>query len=475
MPLAEVIAFWDEEDRARLQDGLARTERLGERLDFEGRTARRDDQVVRWWRLIGDPVIEHGRCVALRGAAVETTHWRETQARERSARKAADEMSGFLATMSHEIRTPLNGVLGMAQAMSHDDLSGLQRRRLEAIQTSGEALLSLLNDVLDMSCLEAGQVELEAGLVDPERLIDGARSVFSALARDKDIDLSLSVADDARGPWIGDPLRVRQVLHNLLSNAVKFTERGAIGVEFYQDGRQLSLRVRDSGVGIPQRLLGQVFEKFIQGDTGTTRRYGGSGLGLTITRDLVTMMGGEIGVESVEGRGSVFTVKLPLARAMAPAVAQLASPDRTDPAAVQSGPDDDGLRILAAEDNPTNRLVLKSLLEGVGYELVLVEDGKAAVEAWRDGVWDVILMDIQMPVMDGVTASKVIRDAERRLGRRRTPIVAVTANAMPHHQAQYLAAEMDAVVPKPLDLRKLLETMEAALQPPEARMHKLAC
>jgi len=457
----EVALFWIEEDRAGFVQALDRVEASGERLTFEGRSAAEDGS-VKWWRLFGEPVMENGRCVALRGAGQDVTDWRDLQERARAALHAAEAMSGFLATMSHELRTPLNGVLGMAQAMARDPLSATQRERLSVIEGSGEALLSLLNDLLDLSKIEAGKTVLEDGVVDVQALADGARAIFTALVRDKDVAFHLSVAPTAGGYWQGDPTRVRQVLHNLISNAVKFTDHGSIAVDLFHTDKGLTINVADTGVGIAADRLGDVFERFVQADASTTRRHGGSGLGLTICRDLVALMDGDIQVESVEGKGTTFTVTLPLARAEAPPseVAQERADNLADSGA--------GLRVLAAEDNPINQIVLKTLLGQVGIEPTLVANGQEALDAFVAGAWDLVLMDIQMPVMDGLTALKKIRQAEREQGMAHTPVIALTANAMAHHRVEYLAAGMDAIVAKPIDFACLLETMDAVMAAAEA-------
>jgi len=247
------------------------------------------------------------------------------------------------------------------------------------------------------------------------------------------------------------------VLHNLISNAVKFTDRGSIAVELEGNPEGLVLRIQDTGVGIAAGKLETVFERFVQADASTTRRHGGSGLGLTICRDLTSLMGGEIAVESVEGVGTTFTVNLPLTR-----IEGAPSEIVLEPAAALDAPTD-GLRVLAAEDNPINQLVLRTLLGAVGVDVSIVSNGQEALDAWRDGVWDLVLMDIQMPVMDGVSAVRSMREIEREERRRKTPVIAVTANAMDHHRAEYLAAGMDSLVSKPISLASLLQTMDAVL------------
>jgi PAS domain S-box-containing protein len=453
MPLAEANAFWCDEDRVRFEEALVRVQASGERLVFEGRSA----GAGKSWRLFGEPVLDGDRCVALRGAAQDISDWRDAMERERAALRAAEAMSGFLATMGHELRTPLNGVLGMAQSMGRGELSPQQRERLATIEASGAALLSLLNDLLDLSKIEAGKIELEDGVVDVDVLAHEARAVFGELIRDEDVTFSISAADDARGCWRGDPTRIRQMLHNLISNAVKFTGHGSIRVDISAGDGGLVFKIQDSGIGIAADKLDAVFERFVQADASTTRRFGGSGLGLTICRDLVVLMGGDILVESVEGRGTTFTVNLPLERLERPSKAPDAAP------AVGPAPGAVPLRVLAAEDNPINQIVLRTLLGEVGLEATIVGNGQEALDAWRNRPWDIVLMDIQMPVMDGVTAVKSMREIERREGRVRTPVIAVTANAMAHQEATYRAAGMDAMVAKPINLTLLLGAMDAAL------------
>jgi signal transduction histidine kinase/AmiR/NasT family two-component response regulator len=374
----------------------------------------------------------------------------EALSRAEASGRAKDE---FLATMSHELRTPLNSVLGMAQAMEVGELSDLQRGHLRMISTAGGSLMAILNDLLDLSKIGAGKIELEDGVVDAEALKVAAEA-FAPLLRDKDVQLHVTVAPQARGCWSGDPTRVRQVLHNLVSNAVKFTHHGTIGVDISHDGAALTLVVEDTGMGIAADRLSQIFEPFVQADASTTRRFGGSGLGLTLCRDLVALMGGAIDLVSTEGVGSRFTVRLP-ARAIEAAMAVECEHEAAC---------FEGLRILAAEDNPVNQIVLRTLLEASGIHPVIVANGEEAVAAWKTGRWHAVLMDIQMPVMDGVTATRAIRAAERLAGLRPTPIIALTANAMDHHRAEYLSAGMDDLVPKPINLAVLLGAIQSRVE-----------
>jgi signal transduction histidine kinase/CheY-like chemotaxis protein len=378
--------------------------------------------------------------------------------RELAAESANAAKSAFLATMSHEIRTPLNGVLGMAQAMAADELSGAQRKRLQVVQQSGQALLAILNDILDLSKIEAGKLELENADFDLSDLAAGAHAVFSGLAESRDLKFSLAIEDDARGRYRGDSTRVRQILYNLVSNAVKFTTHGEVRVAISAQPEGFRIHVADTGVGIEPEALKRLFQKFEQADASTTRRFGGTGLGLAITRELTHLMGGQVRVWSEVGKGSVFTVDLPLPRAeRSPAVTPDAVKSERRPSEASAQ------RVLAAEDNEVNQLVLKTLLGQIGIEATLVENGRLALEAWRREPWDLILMDIQMPEMDGLAATAAIREEERASGRARTPIVALTADALAHQTASYAARGMDGFVAKPIEAARLFEALDLAL------------
>ena len=370
------------------------------------------------------------------------------------AETASRSKSAFLATMSHEIRTPLNGVLGMAQAIAAEPhLPGHVRGQVEVIRESGEGLLAILNDILDLSRVEAGKLELETIDFDLVALASGAQQAFATLAKAKGVAVQLQIGAGVAGLYEGDPTRVRQILHNLISNALKFTEAGRIVVGLERADGAVQMTVTDSGVGIAAEALSRLFGKFEQADASTTRRYGGAGLGLSICRELAELMGGSITAESEVGRGSSFRVSLPI-----PWRGEVAAPAVVAP--VETVGSGRPLRVLAAEDNAVNQLVLKTLLAQVGVEPVIVGDGQAAVDAWAREPWDLILMDVQMPVMDGPTAARAIRAAEAKSGRARTPIVALTANAMSHQVADYAAAGMDAHVAKPIEAAALFAALQ---------------
>jgi signal transduction histidine kinase/ActR/RegA family two-component response regulator len=374
----------------------------------------------------------------------------------RDAANAANVLkTQFLANMSHEIRTPLNGVLAMAEVMALGELDQVQRDRLDVIRRSGGLLLAVLNDVLDLSKIEAGKLTLFEDDFDIEVAIDQARENFEIMGRSKGLAFSVEVAEAAKGWWRGDADRLRQIVGNLMSNGVKFTPQGSVSarVDLSASGA-LRIVVSDTGVGIPPEKLPTLFEKFTQADNSATRRFGGTGLGLAICRELTQMMGGAIFVESQEGVGSTFTVELPLQRGKPASLQGTETPQ----------PNGDGdLRLLAAEDNATNQQVLAAVMGSLGIDIHIVPNGKEAVDAWRTGTYDLILMDIQMPVMDGITAAATIRETEQAIGRRRTPIVALTANALTHQVEEYLAVGMDAHVAKPIEIAKLYDAISGVL------------
>ena len=377
--------------------------------------------------------------------------------KETEAEAANQAKTVFLATMSHEIRTPLNGVLGMVQVMEMDALSEAQRDRLKVVRESGEALTAILNDVLDLSKIEAGRLELESVPFDLVELLGRSQQTFAMLAAKKGLVQKLEIADDVAGAYRGDPGRLRQVIHNLLSNAVKFTANGVVTLGAAPGLTGVRIFVTDTGPGFADHEHDKLFGRFVQLDASTTRQHGGAGLGLAICRELCGLMGGAISVKSRPGLGSTFTVELPLQpMAQIEPSAQLGQAE-TAPVARSA------LKILAAEDNPINQLVLRAMLQQAGIDPVIVENGAKAVQAWRDQAWDVSLMDIHMPVMDGIKALTEIRRREIEGGLARTPIIALTANTMSHQVADLLAAGMDDHVSKPIDVRRLLDALDRAV------------
>jgi len=400
--------------------------------------------------------------LALIGAVVSLVAQRRLQRRLLAAADRAERAdrvkSEFLANMSHEIRTPLTSIVGFSRLLADQtDLSPTAVNFANRIVTATQSLLAIVNDVLDLSKIEAGRLELAEHDFSLAEIAEGAASSFSVLAAEKNLRFGMTVDPAAAGWWRGDSDRLKQILSNLLSNAVKFTVEGAVAARFsLSPSGGLRLTVSDTGIGIANEKLPTLFEKFIQADNSTTRRFGGTGLGLAICRELTQLMGGVVFARSIEGEGSTFTVELPLQRAAAPNE-ELAPGDALDALEERK------LRILAAEDNATNQKVLQAVMEPLDVHLHIVSDGKQAVDAWRQGGFDLILMDVQMPVMDGVEAARTIRAAEVSEGVPRIPILALTANALVHQVESYLAAGMDGHVSKPIELSRLYDAIETAL------------
>ena len=358
-----------------------------------------------------------------------------------AAEAASEAKASFLANMSHEIRTPLNGVMGVLQLIGNEPLTYEGRKMLREAVGCGEMLAALLNDVLDFSKIEAGKLELKAEPVNPGHLVEGVASLIRGQAEAKGLKLTVERAD-AKG-WVAiDPVRVRQALFNLVGNAVKFALSGEVGIRarlHEMDGCQrLRIEVHDTGVGISKDAQASLFQRFSQADGSTTRRFGGTGLGLAITQRLAEMMGGEVGVESVLGQGSCFWIDI----AAPPAEAVRAE------VVAESGYLD-GLSILVVEDNAMNRMIAGKMLENLGATVSTAEDGERGVEAAANGNFDLILMDIQMPGIDGVEATRRIRLLEGPA--KDLPIIALTANVMAHQRQDYLAAGMNGVVGKPIN------------------------
>ena len=472
--IADTSITIDPRDRARIGDEWTRA--VEQDLPFrpEYRINRLDGQEV--WasctvKLVRD---ERGNPVRLIGAMQNITERKASEALLLLAKDEAEAAnrakSSFLATISHEIRTPLNGVLGMAQVMAAEELSPPQRERLGVIRESGETLLAILNDVLDLSKIEAGKLDLEVAEFDLASLVASAHDAFSGVAERKAVNLVLAVTPEVRGRYRSDPTRLRQILYNLVSNALKFTDAGEVCLAASREGDDVVLEISDTGLGMAPEVLTRLFQKFEQADASTTRRFGGTGLGLAICRQLAELLGGVITVTSTEGKGSIFRVVLPLERT---GDETAEAPGEEQAGALALEPERQ-LRVLAAEDNSVNQLVLKTLLQQVGIDVFVVGDGQQALDAWREHDWDLILMDVQMPVMDGPTATGAIRAEEFRAGRARTPIIALTANVMAHQTAQYLAAGMDSFVAKPIDAAKLFEAIAVAIEPIEPQADAIA-
>ncbi len=360
---------------------------------------------------------------------------------------AAKAKEHFFATMSHEIRTPMNGVLGMAELLSRTALTAEQREYLLAITQSGDALLGIINDILDLSKLQSGMVQIARAAFDLTALVQCAVKLLRPLATDKGIVLSVVARGLSSPVWVyGDCGRIRQILMNLVGNAIKFTAVGGVSVALIAGEDECwTIQVTDTGIGIAPERIQAVFESFTQADSAINRKYGGTGLGLTISRMLARTMGGDVSVISRPSQGSVFTLTLPL-----PAAEAVQAPVPPDAAMLQNPRTAGQKRILIAEDNGTNRLILRKMLEAEGIVLTEVENGADAVARYCELAPDLVVMDMQMPVMDGLTAIRAIRLAEQQRGLQRCPILVLTANVFPEDVQASFDADCDDFLTKPV-------------------------
>ena len=367
----------------------------------------------------------------------------------------------FLANMSHELRTPLNGVVSVANTLATTDLDTQQKEMVELIDASGRTLARLLSDILDFSKIEAGKIQIERTPFDLRAELDAAVLLLQTYAADKKLQYGVTYGEHAGGWFYGDATRIKQILANLVSNAVKFTDHGEVHVfiNWSEDSEILEIQVCDTGIGFDKETGQRLFQRFIQADTSITRRFGGTGLGLAICRGLIESMGGGLNWESEPGEGSTFIVRIPLERDVAPSLT-VSTDSLLDPAAQAQGAP---LRILAAEDHPTNQKVLRLILEPLGISLIICADGMKALEEYRSSQFDLILMDMQMPVMDGLTATKAIREHEQAHQLTPTPIVMVTANAMRQHRDQAIEAGANSHLAKPFTPVSLINAIKAAM------------
>jgi PAS domain S-box-containing protein len=418
-----------------------------------------------------------GAVTGMIGVIFDTTERKSLERRLGEAKDAAEAASlaksQFLANMSHEIRTPMNGIIGMTELVLDTALTQHQRDYLETVRQSADALMEIINDLLDLSKIEAGRMELESIDFEPRALLEHLCRPIALSAQRKSLAFALELGAGVPALARGDPGRLRQVLVNLLGNAVKFTQRGSVTLKV--DARTgsapagetsivLDCEVGDTGVGIPADKQGLVFDAFAQADSSTTRRFGGTGLGLAITRRLVEAMGGTISVSSTPGLGSRFRFTVAL-RPASEATASAGAAEAGDipgllPADAAADADDPArdrpLRVLLAEDNAVNQKLASLMLQKLGHEVVVAGDGRQACEQVAQGDFDLVLMDMQMPEMDGIEATRCIRDAGHRL-----PIVAMTANAMDADRDRCIAAGMNGFLAKPVRAPALADAIRA--------------
>ena len=364
-----------------------------------------------------------------------------------AAEAANQAKSAFLANMSHELRTPLTGILGVAGALAQSTLDAKQQDLIHLVSESAKGLEAILSDILDFSKIEAGQLTLEVAPFVPSASLRNIAALMAVRISEKGIDFQVHSDGSLDGTFEGDALRINQILANLLSNAVKFTDSGVIDLSVTVSpapteplGHRLKIVVRDTGIGFDEQVQGRLFDRFEQADASFTRKYGGTGLGLPISSALLTLMGGQIEVASSPGQGSEFTVSIPLQAVKTP---EMQTPDFVQPRSLA------GLRVLLAEDHPTNQRVVSIILEPQGVDLTIVDDGAKAVEAFINGSFDLVLMDLQMPVMDGLEAIRRIRDVERTEGLRPTLISVLSANVAAEHKRLALESGADGHIGKP--------------------------
>ncbi|THD65009.1 ATP-binding protein [Phenylobacterium sp.] len=415
--------------------------------------AARDDEIGQLARTLRD---ERERGDEILAGLEERVRARTAELEQANAAK-----TDFLANMSHELRTPLNGVIALSSLLAKEQTTERGRQTADLVVASGRLLQQVLTDILDLTRIEAGQLPVNLAPFELADCIATIAALHRASAEAKGLDFRVTLAPEAHGWRLGDDVRVTQILSNLLSNAVKFTTVGGVSMDVACEGEAVTVAVTDTGVGFSDEFRERLFSRFEQADGSITRRFGGSGLGLAISASLAAMMGGKVEARSELGKGSVFTLTLPLPAA--------AAPEPADVAEEAEAGDIAGLKVLVAEDHPTNRKVVELILEPLGVDLTMVEDGRQAVEAAVREAFDLILMDLQMPVLDGLSATREIRAAEADAGRAPVRIVALSANALPEHIAEARSAGMDSHLAKPIRPEELIAVLSTALAILDAR------
>ena len=438
-------------------------------ISFQNRYRCKDGS-YKWLSWRAQPTPDGARQYAIaRDVTDQQRLLQELHEREFEARAANSAKSLVLAAMSHEIRTPLIGVLGMLEVLGRSRLDGEQRRQFNIVQRSAHSLLDIIGDILDYSKIEAGKIELEPETLSIRDLVAQVAGNFSASAESKGLRLTQVIGAGVAPAHLGDGVRLAQVLRNFVSNGIKFTERGSVSVavnviENAADGQRLGFTVSDTGIGMTPEQVSRIFQPFTQADAGTTRRFGGTGLGLVICRRLAALMGGDVGVEGKPGQGTVvtLTLRLPLGdpKNIAAAVRAEEAPVATRPKPSREQAEREGSLLLLAEDHPVNREVLAGQLNLAGFFADTAEDGARALERFGVSSYGLVFTDLHMPGLDGYQLTAAIRDLEAARGRTRTPIVALTADVVREHVERCLAAGMDDYLLKPVTIRQLVEKLQ---------------
>jgi PAS domain S-box-containing protein len=461
--IAELPAFFEAESWRSFEEAINGSLMTGEPYKLE-LAMRRPDSSVRWVYVFGGPTLDpYGAITGLHGTIQDITEEKRAKEELRLARDKANAANIaknlFLANMSHEIRTPLNGIYGMLQVMKTTSLNEDQHQYVSMAIKSAKRLTRLLSDILDLSAIESGRVQIKEAAFDIQEMRDSVLELFEVEANSKEVTLEWSVATPMPPQLIGDEGRLRQVLFNLVGNAVKFTEKGVVRVEISQlpasatECCRLLFTVSDTGIGIAEGKFKDIFEPFVQAEESTySRAFQGAGLGLAIVRNLVTLMGGNLAIDSVEGGGTTVYFSLPFGVAgEKPEMEQITTEEQA-----QCGKP---IRVLLAEDDETSSASCKNMLQMFGHIVVTAKDGQEALHLVARQDFNLILMDVQMPVMNGVEATKEIRDGRMGQGKANVPIIAMTAYAMIGDREKFLAAGMDDYIAKPVEMASLKETI----------------